>query len=148
MECKKMNLFLSGEIDIEVDRAFSEVRKEIDSKLISLKDKDYGNELQSIGIIPIIVNLSPEYEEAGFFKERMLFKRKQKSADYRLRIDFGKFINGDYNTRRLLLAKNIIDSIRSLGTKAKKDFDAISLEKDILDLLEIDEKTINKVEIK
>ena len=143
-----MEIFLSGETDIEVHGAFSDVRKEIESKLINLKDKNYGSELQSIGIIPIIVNLSSEYEEAGFFEERMLFKRKQKDADYRLRIDFEKFVSSDYNTRRLLLVKNIIDSIRSLGTKAKKDFDALSLEKDILYLLEIDEETINRIELK
>lgn len=143
-----MEIFLSGEIDIEVDGAFSEISKEIETKLGSLKDKNYGSELQSIGIIPIIVNLSPEYEEAGFFKERMLFKRKQKDADYRLRINFEKFVSGDHNTKRLLLIKNIIDSIRSLGIKAKKDFDAITLEKDILNLLDIDAETINKIEIK
>ncbi|MEM5595035.1 hypothetical protein AAHH67_31135 [Niallia circulans] len=33
-------------------------------------------------------------------------------------MNFEKFVSGDYNIKRLLLAKNIIDSIRSLGTKA------------------------------
>jgi hypothetical protein len=142
-----MNIFLSGETDKEVSEDFNEIRKEIESKLMNLRDKNYGSELQSIGIIPIIVNLPQEYEEAGFFKERKLFKRKEKDADYRLRINFEKFVSGDTNARRLLLTKNIIDSIRSLGTKAKKDFDSFSLEKDILHLLEIDEETINKIEI-
>lgn len=103
---------------MEVAEQFREIRNEFEAKLESLKDKNYGSELQSIGITPIVVNLSPEYEESGFFKERKLFKKKEKDAGYRLRINFEKFVSGDYNIKRLLLAKNIIDSIRSLGTKA------------------------------
>lgn len=46
-----------------------------------------------------------------------------------------------------MIVKNIIECIRSLGKKSKKDFDALSLERDILQLLDIDEKTINKINI-
>lgn len=104
----KMEIFLSGETDMEVAEQFREIRNEFEAKLESLKDKNYGSELQSIGITPIVVNLSPEYEESGFFKERKLFKKKEKDAGYRLRINFEKFVSGDYNIKRLLLAKNII----------------------------------------
>ncbi|MEM5595036.1 Imm44 family immunity protein [Niallia circulans] len=73
-----MEIFLSGETDMEVAEQFREIRNEFEAKLESLKDKNYGSELQSIGITPIVVNLSPEYEESGFLKkENYLRKRKR-----------------------------------------------------------------------
>jgi hypothetical protein len=143
-----MDIFMSGEIEIDVADIYREIRKDIEEKIKPLKTKDYGSEFISIGIIPIIVNITPEYEEAGFHKERKLIKRKEKDADYRLRINFVKFIKSDRNTQKLLVVKNIIDCVRSLGTKAKRDFDALSLERDILQLLDIDENTINNIDIK
>lgn len=129
-----MKIFISGEIDDTVGYSFSKIAfKDIGAKLKVLIDRSYGSEVTNIGIIPVIVR--PSAIAAGFWKERRLFQRKQNSADYRLRIDFIKFLNSDNKTRRLLIIKNIIDSIRDLGRKAKKDFDAKSLEKDILDIL-------------
>lgn len=136
-----MDFFMSGEIQGDIDEIYREIRNDIGEKLKPLRNKDYGSELISISIIPIIV--TPELEEAGFFKERKLFKRKEKDADYRLRIDYEKFINSDSDSQKLLVIKNIIDCMRSLGKKAKKDFDALSLERDILQLLDLDEMLFN-----
>jgi hypothetical protein len=108
-----------------------------------LNDKNYGTALVDIGIIPII--MSQELLDAGFFKERRLLKRKEKSADYRLKIDYEKFMNGDDETRRLLIIQNIIDSIRDLGRKLKKDFDAQSLENDILNTLGVAKEDIDRI---
>lgn len=73
----------------------------------------------------------------GFFKERKLFKRKSKEADFRLRIDYETFLSADYATRKILIIRNIFQSIRILGEKAKSDFNAIKLEKDILQIFDI-----------
>ncbi|MED4229380.1 Imm44 family immunity protein [Neobacillus cucumis] len=142
-----MDIFLSGEIDKDVDEAFVEIRKDIGEKIKVLRTNEYGSELTSISIIPIIINITPELEAAGFFKERKLFKRKEKDADYRLRVNFENFFKSDRYTQKLMIVKNIIECIRSLSTKAKNDFDASSLERDILQLFDIDEETFNKIDI-
>jgi hypothetical protein len=68
----------------------------------------------------------------GFFAERKLIKRKSREADIRLQIDYDRFLSADKEMRRKLIIKNIIDSIRVVGQKAKKDFNGERLEKDIL----------------
>jgi hypothetical protein len=140
-----MEIFMSGEIDGEISDIFRELQNEIEDRIKILELNDYGNEVESLGIIPIIVNLTPELEVAGFFKERKLFKRKAKDADIRLRINFEKFANSDRYTQKLLLIKNTIESVRVLGGKANKDFDSIRLENDILNLFEIEKAVIEKI---
>jgi len=136
---------MSGEIDSGAYDSFSQISNEIEARIKNLESNEYGTEIDSLGIIPIIVNLTPDLENAGFFKERMLFSHKKKEADYRLRIDYNRFINSDNRMKKLLIIKNIIDSIRLLGKKAKKDFNAKKLEDDILMLFEVRKETIDNL---
>ena len=73
-------------------------------------------------------------ENAGWYKERKLFKRKNKSTDFRLRIDYDDFCQGNDENRMKLIIRNIIDSVRVLDSRATKDFDGEVLECDILNL--------------
>ena len=50
-------------------------------------------------------------------------------------------------TKRLLLIKNIIVSIRDLGRKAGKSFDAASMEEDILGILGVEKEMIDGIEL-
>lgn len=90
------------------------------------------------------MELSPELEEQGFFKERKLVRRKQGEADYRLRIDYVKFYKLDDLRKNLLIIKNVIDSIRDIGRKVK-EFNASKFEEDILALFRISYQDIEKV---
>jgi hypothetical protein len=137
---------MSGELDTTIADKYRILAYPMEAELNNaLIDKNYGSAIEDIGIIPVLI--TPELLNAGFFKERRLFKRKEKSADYRLRINYEKFLNGNDVTRRLLIIKNIIVSIRDLGRKAKKDFDAQSLENDILATLGVTSEDVNKIEI-
>lgn len=136
---------MSGEVDASVSEPFREVRNDIQKKLKVLEKNDYGSEVESLGVIPIVACLTPELENAGFFKERQLFSKKKKDADFRLRINYEKFINADEATKRLLVIKNVIDSVRLLSEKAKKDFDAKRLEADILAVCEVSKETIDSL---
>ncbi|GAB6496076.1 hypothetical protein OA45_03211 [Bacillus sp. UMTAT18] len=129
--------FFSGELEGDIAEEFINIISEIGSELEGLNSNDYGSEVEEIAIIPIVAKITPEYEDAGFFKERKLFKRKSKEADFRLRIDYETFLSADYATRKILIIRNIIQSIRILGEKAKSDFNAIKLEKDILQIFDI-----------
>ena len=64
----------------------------------------------------------------------MKFSKKNKDADIRMRIDYHDFLNGDLQKKKELLLENIIESVRALGQKVKKDFDSTKLERDIIEL--------------
>ncbi|WP_242218424.1 Imm44 family immunity protein [Bacillus cereus group sp. BfR-BA-01380] len=143
-----MEFFISGEVDKSVSEYFNKIRREMEKKLQNLQEKNYGSAVNGISIIPIIV--PPDLLQLGFFEERRLFQRKEKDCDYRLQINFQKFLNGDKENRKLLLIKNLIETIRSIGTKSKKaklDFDALALERDILELFEVESETIDPMEL-
>lgn len=134
-----MRFFLSGELEGDIAEEFINIISEIGSDLEKLNSNNYGSEVEEIAIIPIVVNITPEYEAAGFFKERKLFKKKSKVADFRLRIDYETVLSADYATKKMLIIENIIQSIRLLGEKATSDFNAIKLEQDILQVFDMKE---------
>ncbi|WP_242307685.1 Imm44 family immunity protein [Bacillus cereus group sp. BfR-BA-01524] len=134
-----MRFFLSGELEGDIAEEFINIISEISSELEKLNNNNYGSEVEKISIIPIVVKITPEYEAAGFFKERKLFKKKSKVADFRLRIDYETFLLADDSGRKILIIKNIIQSIRILGKRAKSDFNAIKLEQDILQVFDMKE---------
>lgn len=126
-----MKFFISAEIYGDVD--FMATGKKVEKKLnLSLEEKSYGSCLEEIGIIPTVLS---EYF-ARPKKERRLFQRKTKSADYRLFIDYNKFRTGDSRIRELLLINNIVCSIEDLTRKAKGKFFGKELIDDILELFQ------------
>ena len=133
-----MKFFLSGELDGTrpndlIDQKFRLASSYIKEKLTPfLAERNYGTEVLELNIIPIIVKLPPEMEEAGWFKERKLFRRKSHSTDFRLRINYDQFCNGSDDSRVQLLIDNIVESVRILSDRAKKDFAGKQLELDIV----------------
>ena len=134
-----MKFFLSAEIDRAASKYFNSIFNEIDPKIKSLENKNYGIADVSIGIIPIIV--SKHLLEEGFFKERRLYRKKTFDADVRLHIDLKDFLDASEAVRKLMIVRNIIDGIRFVGSK-EQDFNAIEFEKDILNILEMDEENL------
>jgi hypothetical protein len=137
----------------ESDRRFDDfeeplrrIRNEIEEKIKKyIENKDYGNEVSELSIIPIIVKFNKQMEEEGWFKERKLFKRKSKEADVRLRIDYDRFVNGNNNVKKMLLIGNIIKSIEALSSKAR-DFKAQELVNDILKLFGLNREDLAEYE--
>jgi Immunity protein 44 len=141
-----MKFFISGETDKSVDKCFNEARKEVENRLKTLTVKDYGSAVNCISIFPIIV--TTDLIQLGFFKERTLFLRKEKDCDYRLQVNLQRFLTSDKELQQLLLLKVLIETIRSIGlktTKAKLDFDSLSLEKDIFKLFNIKSTDIDLI---
>jgi hypothetical protein len=126
-----LRFFIAGEIDTLVNDLWFDTRALVEKRLNdSLGDRDYGPALIEIGILPIIVR--PEW--ARDRKERRLFQRKQRSADYRLYIDFEHFRSGGLDVRVRLLLANVISAIDDLQRKAGRSFDGATLSADILAL--------------
>jgi hypothetical protein len=125
-------------------KEFNQIRKEIEPLIIDLlKSHDYGNSVKDLAVIPIIMTAQPELERDGFFKERVLFKKKVGEADCRLKIDYEDFMTADFTTKRNLIISNIVQSIREIAKKAKEDFAYEQLEQDILRLMDVNLKELN-----
>ena len=106
------------------------MRNEVESRLNSaLANHSYSEVLEDIGIIPMILATSFSGR-----KERRLVKRAEKTADYRLFIDFEAFANGSERDRKRLLVENLVASVEDIHRKLRGAFDGARLRKDILRL--------------
>ena len=125
------------------DYSFQEFR----NALNKMQENDYGKEFISILICPIIMPSDMQTD----YKERKLISRKKHEADIRLHVDYYKFVQGkldinrfDYlKQRRLLLTKNIVDSIMVIENRKKEDFQGKRLIDDILNVLKISKDELN-----
>ncbi len=137
-----MKFFLTSITSGEAGEISRVIANDIREALIPfLLERDYGEELIDITVIYMIVSKSLGLN----MSERKLFKRKTREADMRLNIDYDIFCEADMQTRRLLIVKNIIESIRILDKRAKKDFNGVQMEKDILEKLDINVEDINSL---
>ena len=139
-----MNFWYSGEVDSEVYDAYVTTRRLVESRLNdALSKRAYGTAVTKIAILPII--LGPHFSDRA---ERKLVQRTKCSADYRLRIDFEAFLNGDANVREQLLIRNTIQAIADISRKAraaKLDFDGESLAIDVLSLFSLAQNNLEGV---
>ena len=145
-----MNLGFSFEVCTPVCELLLPIQNDVEERLSFITKKDaglekldnYGTEFEDIGIITICI--SQELIDAGWFKERVLAKRKAKEADIRLRMDYDKFVSSSYEIQRLMYIENIVRSIRALQKKSKLDFRGEELIKDILKALDVKEEDMEE----
>jgi hypothetical protein len=97
-----------------------------------MEKNNYGDAVDLISVIPTV--FSNEIFESLPYKERKIFSPKKKEAEFRLRIDYNKYVCSNDIEKSGLILDNIIQSIRLLNQKVKKDFDGEKLEKDIREL--------------
>ena len=109
--------------------------------LQELETKDYGEEFQCIGIIPVIM---PEEYHDGYTERRQIW-RKKREADIRLYIDYEKYIKGDSKTKLMLWTKCIVDSIEVVESRKKGDFQGEKLIQDFLDLVGVKREDLEKL---
>lgn len=128
---KEEYIFISSETGNDIGYALSKVYAPILKKIRGLNAADYGDELDSIGIIMICVR--KELLNSGFGGERRYISWKRRYADIRLQIDFDLFCKADSYTRQLLVVQNIIESIWVIQRRSKNGFQGEKLIKDILD---------------
>ena len=134
-----MQFFLSGELETQVASDWMRVSNRVEKKLNEFfLDRDYGPAIHEIGIIPMI--LHPERQHNR--RERRLFQRKQKAADYRTWIDFEKVKAGSDELREKLLLKNILEAVTDLARKAGKAFTGERLIEDMLALFQVSRQEI------
>jgi hypothetical protein len=124
-----MHFFFSGELDVQVADAWQAVARSLEHRLNeALESRVYGPALREIALIPMI--LRPEWQQGH--KERRLFKRKERVADYRTWIAFNRFLYGATKERECLLVANLVAAVHDVGRKAGRGLDSDALVADIL----------------
>ena len=130
-----MDFFLSQEGEAPACCYLVQLQHEFEPKLKGLNNKIYGSELTEIAIISILV--SEKYLDSH--KERVLFQKKQRGADVRLRIDYKTFVRAKPEQRRQIYMEHIIQAIESLRSRVKranKDYQFDELVRDVKSALQ------------
>lgn len=144
-----MEIIYTAETYATACNLFISTKKVLDKALRSVSANYYGNEFESISIIPIIM---PESMHENY-KERKLIRGKLFEADVRLYVDYQRFIRGRFDIeaepykqeRLLLLLKNIVDSIMVLESWKKGDFQGEKLIEDILKAMNMKREDLEKL---
>ena len=92
-----------------------------------VKHIKYSEIYDIIGLVPIVEPLDQKRKEA------VEYKTKMKLIYITTHIDYELYVNGDMDTRKNLMIKCILDSIKKISKKAKIDY--VKFEEDILGFL-------------
>ena len=128
-----MNFFLGAEAQASAAGMLTQLNRIAASEIKVVSDKSYGEELEDIAIITILVQ--EQFLENGGYKERRLFQRKTHSADIRLRINYKKFMCATSEKRYEMYVQHILDSIACLKSKVSTAFRFQELLSDVREIL-------------
>ena len=123
-----MKLWISGRIDYDIENVFfGDVLHSVENNVNSLiKDKDYGNVINSWDIIMII------FKECRPDSEIFKFNSKDKETDIEVCVDYENFKNADLDKGKILFLNALLYSIEKMKTHKKlKNFDFEDFMKDI-----------------
>lgn len=124
-----MQIWMSEEIEADVADAYQEVRTKIESSLSSVFEKrDYGPGLVKLYFIAMLLG---DNAPAGL-KEIKRYKKKDKTAEFRLVIDHEQFKAGDHRSRAALIVDALLRSLDLMGGMGIPDVDIASIRADLL----------------
>lgn len=99
-----------------------------------MKDKNYSEKIETIGIVPIVA--PKELIDRGLWKEDVSYDMKFKLAYVSKWIEFDEYNSSNTDGKKLLIVKNILESVKSISRKGNLDYD--KFQKDLLEFLEIE----------
>lgn len=85
-----------------------------------VQDKRYSNEINIIGITPIIA--PPEILQEGLWKESKKCELRYGFASVSLQIDFEEFVEADVEKKKGLIIQNILKSVKCISKKGNIDY--------------------------
>jgi hypothetical protein len=131
-----IDLFVSPEVSKEITfddaNLITLIGKQVKNLLL---ENDYGDAVKEVAIIPTI--FSEGTYKVLAYKERKIYSPKKKEAEFRLKIDFEKFVRGNDAEKKKMILDNFIESITILSEKVRKDFDGKRLIRDIKKLFNL-----------
>lgn len=122
-----MKLWFSGETFVDIDEAYSQIRKEIEKEVnAGISKKSYGKGLKSWDVIPIILPKSLR----ATFPEVAKYRKKDRDAEFRLFINYTKFKKGTKQEQRQLLLDFLRRTLDYMEQWNIEDFDVAALRRD------------------
>ena len=100
---------------------------------IFMKNKNYSKKIETIGIVPIVA--PKDQIDKGLWKEEIRYDIKFKLVYVSKRIEFNEYNSSNLDGRKLLIVKNILESVKAISNKGKLDYE--NFKKDLLEFLQI-----------
>jgi hypothetical protein len=122
-----MELWMSGEIQIDVADQYRHARRVVEHKINScIGKKVYGTALIEWAYIAII-----RAEDSEDYDEVTKYWKKRKVAEFRLKIDYDAFRNGTPRDHVRLLSESLMRSLDLMREIGVVDVDLETLRKDV-----------------
>ena len=130
-----MKLWIGGEIQADIADAFRISRRTVESAINDvIADKSYDLAINSWDVIAIV-------RDDDSFDEVTRYSKRRLDMDYRLRIDYLRFRNGDDRERAALICEMLLRSLRLLRSTSLNASGLAELERDVSDVA-VDKKWI------
>lgn len=142
-----MSIFISCEAEASPSIIISNNIRSIKSKIRNIYLSSYTDSLDDMGII--INCFTEKLMKQGFGKPRKYISYKNRTADIRLPIEYDYLLSADKDTQRLIIIKNITESVNTVKLrldKKKLRFDSELLIADILCCLDINSDELERSE--
>lgn len=121
-----MKFWLSEEVMADVADDYADVRREVATYLNQIfSEREYGSGLRQFDFIGMVLS-----DEGPGYKEVKRYSRKERSVEFRLRIDHSLFKRADLATRHSLIAESLARAIALLRTLGIQDLDVDRLDTD------------------
>lgn len=128
-----MKFWFSGELQRDIAKAYGAVSTEIEARLNEeLGAKSYSPDLEKLAFLPVI--MQTEMPEFGEVKK---YHKKDKSAEFRLKIDYQTFKNADAAEKKSLFKKSLLRAVFLTGDLKIKALDSKQFLSDVEKVLQL-----------
>ena len=128
MQMASIKFWISGEIQSDVGDCYREAQNTIEAVLNQyVEGKDYGEGLKLWTYIAII--LKPGFDE--YYPEIKRYRKKKREVEFRLKINYKKFLKGNAETHLKLMAESVLRSFDLMRDMNIKDCDLERLISDV-----------------
>lgn len=122
-----MKLWIGGEVQVDVGDDFRLIRNHVQDLTNRLfEKKDYGNGVSELALIPMILGEHGPH----WYKEVKRFHKKDRSAEFRLIIDYDEFKAADREAKTRLFCDMVLRSLSLLEEMDIADFDVAAVRRD------------------
>ena len=122
---------MSAEVESDVSQAYMELSNRIEASLNNgLLARGYGAGLVEWSFIGIILN----DDTSRYYKEINRYNKKDKTCEFRLKIDYKQFKEGDMKKRTKMLCESLLRSLSLLESKNVPNLDLAALRQDFIDI--------------
>ncbi len=138
-----MKFYSTAEVYKTVSDKLMKLQNQIEHKINQfLENKNYGDGLEHWRYLSVIN--PPAIYEAGFFPETKRYVKKEKSVEFRLRIDYEEMLKANEKEASKLICDSILRSVDIAESELKigknlihiKDFDFQSFRNDLTHLFQ------------